>query len=362
MKKYILRYLTLLSLGFSVSFYSYAQTQPDVRPTYPDSYTVVKGDTLWDISSRFLKDPWRWREIWQNNSQIANPHLIYPGDIIRLVFIDGKPRLVVNGTGSNRYPSGSSSLETIKLSPKIRSEKVKPAIPEIPLTKINAFLLKNRIVDVGVLDNAPHIIAGKKQRLLLGASDDMYARGVFDSSTRDYNIYSKGKEYIDPETKEVIGVHAITLGSAQMKALSGDVGTFTITKSLQEIRSDSGNRLLANQERRINSIFLPSPPENQVNGKIVNLESGVSQVGRLDIVALNLGTNDGIQAGNVLGIYQVGGTIKDRFAEKATAKTVTLPDERAGLLMVFDVFERMSFAIVLEAEAGAKINDIVRNP
>ena len=370
MKTSILRYTALLWLSLGSNYYVHAQEQPSVRADSPNSHTVVKGDTLWEISAKFLEDPWRWKEIWQDNSQIANPDLIYPGDVIQLVFVDGKPQLVVNNETryrSSSNTSGSSSnnngqLITVKLSPKIRSVSIKTAIPAIPLERINAFLSANRIVEESELDNAPHIIAGQKQRILLGAGDPLYARGNFNSTSVNYGIYSKGKEYIDPETEEVIGVQAISLGKAKMTKQTDDIGTFVITQSLREIRSGGGNRLLPNQEREITSNFLPNPPENEVTGTIVNTETGLSQVGRLDVVTLNLGRKDGLKQGTILGIYKVGGEIKDSFAKKKTPKKIELPNERAGLLMVFETFKHMSFAIVLESEIGVVINDKVGNP
>ena len=374
MKMSILRFtaLLLLGLGFGLgnSYYAYAQEQPNIRADSPNSHTVVKGDTLWSISTKFLEDPWRWKEIWQGNTQIANPNLIYPGDVITLTFVDGKPQLTVNNVTSNnpistavtRAPSNSGELITVKLSPKIRTEPIKTAIPVIPLERINTFLSANRIVEAGELESAPHIIAGQKQRILLGAGDPLYARGDFNSTSLHYGIYTKGKEYIDPETDEVIGVQAIALGKAKITDQTDDVGTFIITQSLREIRTDSGNRLLPNQEREITSTFSPNPPENEVTGTIVNTEGGLSQVGRLDVVTINVGREDGLKQGSLLGIYKVGGVIADKFAEKKTPRDVELPNERAGLLMVFETFKHLSFAIVLESEIGVIVNDKVGNP
>jgi nucleoid-associated protein YgaU len=374
MKMSILRFTALLLLGLGLglgnSYYAYAQEQPNVRVDSPNSHTVLNGDTLWSISAKFLEDPWRWKEIWQGNTQIANPNLIYPGDVITLIFVDGKPQLTVNNETSNNPistavmspPSHNGELITVKLSPKIRTEPIKTAIPVIPLERINTFLSANRIVEAGELESAPHIIAGQKKRILLGAGDLLYARGNFNSTNLHYGIYTKGKEYIDPETDEIIGVQAIALGKAKITDQTDDVGTFIITQSLREIRTDSGNRLLSNQAREITSTFLPNPPENEVTGTIVNTEGGLSQVGRLDVVTINLGREDGLKQGSLLGIYKVGGAISDKFAERKTPRDVELPNERAGLLMVFEAFKHMSFAIVLESEIGVIVNDKVGKP
>jgi hypothetical protein len=370
MKTTLFHYATFLLLTLSVSYHSHAQDQPTIKADSPSSHTVIQGDTLWDIAGKFLEDPWRWKEIWQGNSQIANPDLIYPGDIVRLTMVHGKPVLTVDdetthsqkNTPSTSATLRSGELPTVKLSPRIYSEPIRTAIPAIPLEKISTFLSRNRIVEPAELNDAPYSIAGQRQRIILGAGDTLYARGTFKNTTLNYGIYSKGKEYLDPITDEVIAIQAISLGAVKMTAQNEDIGTFTITRSLKEIRANGANLLLPNQEREITSTFLPNPPESEVSGKIVNTESGLSQVGRLDIVTINLGRKDGLKQGTILGIYDVGGTIKDQFASNKTPKTVDLPDERAGLIMVFETFKSMSFAIVLESEAGIVVNDIVGNP
>lgn len=352
-----------------LSSHSYAQEQPAIKTNSPSSYTVVKGDTLWDISGKFLEDPWRWREIWQGNQQIANPDLIYPGDVITLVMVDGKPVLTVESTRSTPAASNSkvtgvrNGLPTVKLSPKIYSEPIQTAIAAIPLERINSFLLHNRIVEPDVFEQAPHIVSGQSQRVILGASDQMYVRGNFENAAQTYGIYSKGKAFIDPDTGEVSAIQAIRIGSAKIaERRDDDISRFVVTRSLKEIRVGSGNRLLPNQEREITSTFLPNPPSRAVSGKIINTESGLSQVGRLDIVTINLGRDDELAQGHILGIYKEGDTVTDRIAKQGESRRIDLPDERAGLLMVFETFKKMSFAIVLEAEIGVKVNDTVDMP
>ncbi|MGS2718370.1 LysM peptidoglycan-binding domain-containing protein [Eionea flava] len=366
-------YPLLLCLCIVLSSNNYAQEQPVIKANSPSSHTVVQGDTLWHISGKFLEDPWRWREIWQGNQQISNPNLIYPGDIVKLTIVDGKPVLTVDSstpvadnnasTPNKQVYHSSAKLPTVKLSPQIYSTPINTtAIPEIPLERINSFLMHNRIVEPQVLEQAPHIVSGQSQRVILGAGDSMYARGTFTDTRQTYGIYSKGKEFIDPDTKTVTAVQAIALGSAEITAQEGDLTTFLITRSLMEIRVGTGNRLLPNKEREIRATFLPTPPNSEVSGKIINTESGLSQVGRLDVVTINLGRDNDLAQGTILGIYKAGGTITDRSAQQNTEKNVDLPNERAGLLMVFETFKKMSFAIVLEAEIGVTVSDIVGNP
>lgn len=369
----------LIALGISLgatlgATAAYGADEVLLKQDRPEQYNVVTGDTLWGISERFLEDPWRWKEVWQGNTQIEDPDLIYPGDVIRLIFVDGQPRLTTsrgdntsvtqnntaNNTESKTTNTGKKVLKTVKLSPKIHSSPVKSAIPAIPLDKINTFLLNNRITDVGSLDSAPHVLAGQEKRVILGAGDTLYSRGSFPNTISSYGIYRKGQSYIDPDTKEVLGVQAIDIGAANIRATEGDVATFTITRSTGEVRV--GDRLLPNQERNITASFLPFPPKNDLEGIIFNVERGISQVGLLDIVSVNLGKNQGLEQGNILAIYKRGESLTDRFAQRKTSKTLTLPEERAGLLLVFEVFDKMAMAIVLEADRGISVTDIVRNP
>ncbi len=310
----------------------------------PDRYTVKRGDTLWDISDFFLKTPWLWPEIWHVNSQIRNPHLIYPGDIINLVYIDGKPRLMLE-----------RGDRVVKLTPQMRELPHAEAIPALPLETVNNFLSRNRVVDKGVLEAAPYVVAGSEKRLMSGKNDDFYARGEFDE-TPAYGIYRGGDPYIDPETNELLGIRAQDIGSAKLKAIEGDIATLLSSRAVEEIRV--GDRLLPHEERRLESMFYPSAPEDTVEGVIMEVEGGVSQVGHLDVVAINRGERNGLAVGNLLAIYKRGETIKDRVV----GGTITLPAERAGLLMVFRTFEKMSFGLVLNANRPLAVNDIVKNP
>jgi nucleoid-associated protein YgaU len=325
-----------------------------LRDDYPERYVVQKGDTLWGISSKFLQTPWLWPEIWQANPQIANPHLIFPGDVVSLVYIDGQPRLTVNRT-QRLVPSG-----TDKLAPQIRASSIDDAIPAIPLDAINSWLLRNRIVEPGILEAAPYVIAGQEQRLILGSGDRLYGRGQFANNIPNYGIYRKGINYTDPDTKELLGVQAIDLGNANMRALDDDVATLSVTRSTGDVRI--GDKILPTEERVIEPTFFPSPPSEDIKGQIISVERGVTQVGMLDVIAINRGKRDNLEPGNVLAIYRRGEVVKDRFIDDKKKRVVTLPDERAGLMMVFQSFDKMSLALVLKADRGIKVGDYVRNP
>lgn len=325
-----------------------------LRDDHPERYTVVKGDTLWGISGKFLANPWMWPEIWHVNPQIANPHLIYPGDVISLVYVDGQPRLVVErGDDARTYKVQPG---TVKLSPSVRVLPLAEAIPSIPLDAINSFLSSSRVVSAQELEQAPYVLAGGRDRLIVGKGDFLYARGDFSSDIQSFGVYRRGDIYMDPLTKELLGVQARDIGSVRMRSVEGDIATTAVTRTTEEIRIK--DRLLPQEERQIDATFFPSAPEAEVNGIILAVEDGVSQVGKLDVVILNRGEREGLQPGNVLAVYKKGALTRDPVANQVVA----LPDERAGLLMVFRTFEKLSFGLVLEAEMPLAINDLVRNP
>jgi hypothetical protein len=338
-----------LLIGIAAAWISCSAFAEEIQlnDTHPSSHTVVKGDTLWDISESFLKTPWMWPEIWHANPQVENPHLIYPGDVIRLVYMDGKPRLVVDRGEASR---------TFKLSPQARIQPTTEAIPAISLDKINNFLSKSRVTQAGELEAAPHVVVGLENHLILGAGDTLYARGDFSDNSSAYGVYRRGQDFVDPTTNEVLGIQALDIGSVRTKAMADDIGTFAVTRTTEEIRT--GDRLMQTEERSIDSTFFPSAPKQEVEGLLIAVEGGVTQIAALDVVALNRGERDGLVIGSVLSIFKQGGTIKDRIK----GDVITLPDEKAGLLMVFRTYEKMSYGLVLEASRSLSVNDKVRNP
>lgn len=346
MRKSLLALLLLAASGLTQT--GMAQAEVQLKDGHPDRYTVVKGDTLWDISGRFLSQPWKWPEIWHANPQVENPHLIYPGDELSLVYIDGQPRLMLNR---------GASRGTIKLSPQVRSTPMAEAIPAIPLEAINSFLLSNRIVDTPEqFEGAPYIVAGNAERVVSGSGDRVYARGAFDEAAPVYGIFRQGKTYIDPDTQEFLGINADDIGGGEIVAEEGDIGTMMLTRTTQEVRL--GDRLFPTEERAINSTFMPSEPASEIRGLIIDVPRGVTQIGQFDVVTLNKGARDGLVEGNVLAIYKTSETVRDRV----TGESVKIPDERAGLLMVFRAYDKLSYALVLNATRQLAIMDKVRNP
>ncbi len=340
MKKTILGFLAAATLSANM-----VAEEPMLRDDVPDTHTVVKGDTLWDISGTFLKNPWMWPEIWHVNAQIENPHLIYPGDVVRLVYFKGQPRLELDTSG-----------RIYKMTPEARVLSAGEAIETIPLDKINSWLSRSRVVGEKDLEQAPYILAGGDDHLIVGADDIAYARGNIQDKFSVYGIYRAGQVFKDPETKEFLGLQALDIGSAEVREVDADISTMLVTRTTEEVRA--GDRLLRQEERSIESTFYPSAPVGDVEGLILAVEGGLSQVGKMDVVVINRGAREGIVPGNVMSVHKRGKRIRDRVS----GQRVTLPDEQAGLLMVFRVFEKVSFGLVLEASKGLSVNDKVRNP
>ncbi|CAG8870668.1 hypothetical protein PS726_01976 [Pseudomonas fluorescens] len=248
-------------------------------------------------------------------------------------------------------------IPTIKLSPQVRSSPVTEAIPGIALKSINSFLLSNRIVDKAEdFDKAPYIVAGNAERVLSGAGDRIFARGHFDPAQPAYGIFRQGKVYTDPQSKEILGINADDVGGGEVVAIEGDVATLELQRTTQEVRI--GDRLFSGEEHMINSNFTPSAPSHEINGLIIDVPRGVTQIGELDVVTLNKGLRDGLAEGNLLAVMKTGETVRDRI----TGQPLKIPDERAGLLMVFRTYDKLSYGLVLSASRSLSVMDKVRNP
>ncbi len=341
----------------------------------PTMYTVVKGDTLWDISGKFLKEPWRWPEIWNmNRDQIKNPHLIYPGDVVKLSFdASGRPLLSIAGT------EGVGG--TIKLAPRIRSEALGLAIPSIPARVIGPFLSAPLVADEGALNSAPRIIASEESRVIVGTGNLVYALGIKPEQGTRWQVYRPGKALTDPVTREILGFEAQYLGDARVTRFGdGNVTptTLEITKANQEI--NRGDRLTPAGDATLPQ-YSPRSPEKQVKGAVVSVVGGVSETAQYSIVVVNLGRRDGIEIGHVLAVQRGGeivatntGEDESRYSFKTLIPAswrgdkdgippeVKLPEERNGLTVVFRVFERVSYVLVMSSKRPVKVGDIVQTP
>jgi len=321
----------------------------------PDRYVVKKGDTLWDISSHFLKDPWLWPEVWHVNPKIRNPHLIYPGDVIALTWQDGKPSISIVGAEVESIPLPATNLVTVKLSPSAREEKLSRAIDTIPKSAIAAFLRRPFILEPSVLDKSPYIVSNYGDYIISGRGARIYVRPILDASILHYNIVRKGRKYIDPDTNKLLGYEAINLGSARLLKL-GDPATLVVETAYKEILK--GDVLVPVQSEELDLNFYPRAPDRDIAGRIISVAEGVDRIGQYNIVVLNKGISDGLQAGHVLEIHQAGKIVKSprgRFR-------IRLPEERAGLLMIFKPDEKVSYGLVMEAFSELAVHDYVYSP
>ncbi len=375
-----------------------------VNPDHPESYVVQKGDTLWDISGRFLLEPWRWPEIWKVNPQIDDPHLIYPGDVITLTFDGDQPMLTMD------RGEQMASRSTVKLSPTIRSYTKDDAIPAIPIDAIKQFLTRPLVVSETEMDDWPYVVSSYDEHLIGGVGDKIYVRGIPEDATAErYALYRRGNpyyrrpgdSYTGPFTTAddradligylgrpgnenlskdlILGYEAIYIGDAVIEKL-GDPASAIVANTNREIFK--GDRLAKESEADVSTNFIPHAPANDVEGNVLSAIDVVSEIGQYQVVVLDLGENDGMEVGNVLGIYQSGNIVNDdivsgKFAKRmaddradligflgrpgSKTEKIELPEEYAGVLMVFRTFERISYALVMEATSPIHIYDTVRN-
>ena len=317
-----------------------------LNPDVPLTYTVQAGDTLWDISTLFLRDPWRWQELWAGNPQVDNPHLIYPGDTLSLRWEAGQPRLV-------RIDHGD-----IKLSPSMRASPLDLAIPAISRQQIGPFLRQHRVVEALELEQAPYIVAGEAGRLISGVGDTVYATGAWQTA-RSYRVVHRAEKLKDPISGEGLGIFVMDVGEARLLNSPSEeaVVALTVAGMREEIRI--GDRLLPVTESAVESTYQPQAPETHIAGAyMIAVAGGVTQIGALDIVVINRGARESLRVGDVLAIDHAG----ERVQDPVTGKQVGLPDRQAGVLMVFSVYERASFGLVLEATRPLAVGDKLRNP
>lgn len=346
----MIRIISALILSVAAALCSAAGQPIELAETAPARHVVVRGDTLWGISARFLKEPWRWPEIWRmNRAQISNPHLIYPGDIILLERdADGNPLL--------RVESG-------KLRPKVYSEQLVDAIPPIPPNVIEPFISAPLIVEVDGLERAARIVATQQDRVFLGNGDLAYVQDADPTQLR-WQVYRKGKALLDPEFPEqnpsdpthVLGYEAYYLGSAA-QTKPGSPAVFEILAAKEEI--GRGDRLIPAVRPTLVS-YVPHKPEAAIEGRVISVYGGVGVGGRGSIVSISRGARDGLEVGHVLALER-NRTIVERD-ENDHKVNVGIPPERSGLVFVFRIFDRISYALIVQSEGSVEVNDFVITP
>jgi hypothetical protein len=325
----------------------------ELAPNAPDSYTIKKGDTLWDISKLFLKSPWRWPELWgMNLDQIRNPHLIYPGQILYLDKSNGRARLTL----------AKPINDTTRLSPRVRAEAIDDsAIASVPMSVIGPFLSDVVVFETNQLEQTPRIVATQEGRVLLSRGETAYVRGDVDAASR-WRIFREPKPLVDPVSGEVLGFEARHVGTADL-VKKGEEGaevvpsTFKITELREE--ATTGDRLAPFTPSDLEA-FAPHAPGAPMSGQIVGLYGDGLYAGQNQIVSLNKGKRDGMERGHVLALWHAGRTMTD--ATDPDRATIKLPDERQGLLFVFRVFDRVSYALILQVKDPVNKGDRFTQP
>lgn len=318
-----------------------------LQPDHPQTYTVAPGDTLWSIARRFLQNPWQWREIWRQNPHVRNPNRIYPGDTLKFSHdASGKPQLEV---------AERQETPLLKLSPEVRVETLNQPIPPVPRDAVESFLTRALVLSEGQWKGSPYIVADDDNQVVYAERDRVYARGSrFDQSR--YQVFRPSEALIEPGSGRNLGTAGIYMGEAILEK-DGDPATFTLTRTVAPIRS--GDRLFEIEEERELYSFEPHPVPPDTDGFLIaKLDSDITQITQYSSVVINLGAQEGLEPGHVLAIYSKSREVED----PVSGKSVKLPGERSGLLMVYKTHDLVSYALVMQAERPIRLQDRVTTP
>jgi hypothetical protein len=331
-------------------------------PNAPDQHLVVKRDTLWDISGKFLQHPWCWPQVWGlNRDQIRNPHWIYPGQIVYFDRAHGRLSLHPPGADGDAGAAGD-----LRLSPQLRTEGLgTEAVQSIPAGEIEPFLSQPLVVESDELKGAPRIAASQEGHVYLGKDDKVYVRGELKGGS-SFQVFRPGKPLNDPDSGKLLGYEAVYLGTVklQTEAKSGvDVHTFTVASSKQEM--GVGDLLMPAPPTPMRN-YAPHQPERQVDGRVMSIYSGVTYAGQNQVVSINRGSVDGLDIGAVLQLYHFGKTVADPGGSKGLLgigkSMIKLPDEQVGTLFVFRVFKHISYGLIMQVTEPVEIGDVAKSP
>lgn len=386
--------LVLLSLISLSAWPGLLTAQVALQHDAPDVYTVRAGDTLWGISGRFLRDPWRWPEVWEGNPEVSDPNRIFPGE--RLV-------LDTSDASAPRVRAAASGMRVVKLSPRVRVSELDAAIPTIPIGTVAPFLSRPWVTDSRELDDAPYVVGFPREHILAGTGDRIFVRRIMAASNTGFEILRPGEALRDSVTNELLGYEAIYVAEAELER-TGDPATLLVTSSTMQVQM--GDRVRPSRDETAIRSFLPRPAPAGLEGHIISVMDGVSQIGQFDVVVLDRGSRDGVEVGQVFGVYRGGTEARDqvisgrnewnwrnetpldssfwlgewrmtgwerdrpdpnaplplhRKAERLS-ETYIVPDSRAGILMVFRVFPRVSFALVMRANQAMHVGEMIATP
>lgn len=325
-----------------------------LKPDSPVRYAVQPGDSLWTIAGKYLDNPWEWKTLWRANPDIHNPNRLYAGDILVLAYLDNKPYIKVLSNG------------VVKLSPNSRRMPTMQAIPAIPLGDLKPFLNESLVLDVDTLSYAPYIVAFMGEHMMGGQGDEAYVKGLYpkrelpEGGTINYSLFRQGANYFDPITQESLGFKASLVGYARLMA-GGEPATILLTNINVGIKIM--DRVLINNSPEFDMYFEPKAPAVPIDGQIIDMPDGMpsgnTQEAVGGVVVINRGERDGLQAGDVLGIYRKPHPARDPLNPLIPIK---LPPERIGELMVFRVFSKTSFALIVRSTRAVYLYNMVANP
>lgn len=348
-----------------------------VRADSPQRYTVVEGDTLWDVAGRFLEQPWLWPQVWQINPQIDNPDLIFPGDVIELAYEDGQPVLRLSrdldsGPGPQLDSGPGPQLRTVRLSPQVRREALGSAIPAIAPDLINSLLNANVVLSARELDASAYMLGEQDGRAVASAGDEVLARGAWTPGVQSYDIVRPGRVLLDPDTGELLGTEALHVGTASISRSRGDQAVLRIDSSVLEARR--GDRFVPHQALELTTTLMPTPPAFAVDAAIVGIGTGKLIGGRYDTVVLNVGRRDGINVGHLLSTRKPDVAVNDDIGKTGSLRRVgqvfgvddsnvaVFPGRVTGSVLVYRVFDDASMGIVLTSIEALRIEDRVVTP
>ncbi len=336
-----------------------------LAPNAPDSYVVKRGDTLWGIAQVFLRDPWHWPEIWQENPHIRNPHLIYPGDTLRLIYVGGRPQLMLQR--AERSSGAAQRGIDVRVLPRVRSEPLQAAVTTIPYATVAAFMSKPSVLSREQIRGAPYLVASLNDHAAIAAGNTVYAMGFAHPPEigTSYNIVRVGDALHDPGSRKILGYDGILTGTARVTR-SGSPATLVLTESNRE--SEPGDKVIA-AEADVPLDFIPSAPKSKIDGRIIAVTDGATVIGQYEVVVIDRGARDGLVAGNVLAVYKTGEVVRDNEkhgylsgSRTVFSRKVRLPDEPTGTFMVFKAFDRISYGLIMEAQNIISVQDKVESP
>jgi LysM repeat protein len=331
-------------------------TGPVLKDGAPKTYTVKRGDTLWDISSMFLRDPWLWPEIWYVNPNVENPHLIYPGDVLALAY-------GANGSAQIRLQSGGAA----RVHPLVRSSPLDGPIASIPYGAIAAFLGRPSVVSKDELRKAPRVVALRDHHMVAGAGHEIYVQGPTDGAGARYSVVRVGEALKDPDNGDVLGYSGTYLSTVRVERVGKTASEPTKALIMESARETAQGDLLFVDDSTGKAELIPHAPPTDVDGRIISVVDGVLLIGQYQVVAINRGKQHGLEPGHVLAIDEAGEIVRSPCGKGDSmlcfgSKNLRLPDERAGTMLVFKTYDRMSYALVVNTTTPVRVADRVRNP